>query len=55
MINVLHLLWIVPLSMMFGAATLIGFSAVAIGSTTIEEEEEIERYIKERKNDNRNA
>ena len=52
MINILHLIWIIPLSMIAGVCTFIVVSCVIIGKISREEEEEIEKYIKESGYDN---
>jgi hypothetical protein len=39
MINAYHLLWIIPLSMLFGAISLIGISAILINNDSRKEEQ----------------
>ena len=45
MINVLHLLWIIPGSMALGVATLICISMAVISKEADEERERMERDI----------
>ena len=52
MINILHLIWIVPLSMIAGVCSFIVVSCATIGKISGEEKEEIEKYIKENEYDN---
>lgn len=37
MINILHLIWIVPLSMIFGAAAMTCIACIAVGKISEEE------------------
>lgn len=43
MINILHLTWIIPLSMIFGAAAMICISCVIVGKISEEEERKLFR------------
>ena len=47
MINALHLIWIIPLSMLIGMVVLLCIACVAVGKVSEEEEQEILRKIKE--------
>lgn len=47
MINTLHLIWIIPLSMLFGMIVLLYIACIAVGKVSEEEEQEILRKIEE--------
>ena len=49
MISTLHLIWIIPLSMLFGMIALLCIACVVVGSVSEEEEQEILREIEEEK------
>ena len=38
MINILHLIWIIPLSMIFGAVAMICIACIIVGKKSEEEE-----------------
>lgn len=48
MINTLHLIWIVPLSMIFGAVAMICIACIIVGKTSEEEERRLVETIEER-------
>lgn len=52
MINALHLIWIIPLSMLAGFSTFVLVACLTINKVSKEEEEKINSYIEENKNDN---
>ena len=51
MINALHLIWIIPLSILAGFSTFVLIACLTISKVS-KEEEKIDSYIEENKNDN---
>ena len=49
MISALHLIWIIPLSMLLGMILLLCIACLVAGSISEEEEQEILRKIEEEK------
>lgn len=50
-----HLFWIIPLSMIVGACTVVCIACIIIGKESEEEELKLFNQMKEQENDNRNA
>ena len=50
-----HLFWIIPLSMIAGACTIVYIACVIIGKESEEKELKLFNQIKEQENDNQNA
>ena len=48
MINILHLIWIIPLSMIFGAAIMTCVACIIVGKISEEEERRFLETIEER-------
>lgn len=47
MINILHLIWIIPLSMIFGAVVMTCIACVIVGKISEEEERRLLETTKE--------